>query len=202
STEPGHETESEPVTSTSHPEAPPPPPMAAAEPSILDDHAAAAEPSILDDHARFRAEAQRLARARDWQTLAALTSAAPDASSWARQAETRAALLVDLARIHRDRLGDPGSAEDTFRRLAEKEPAHVEATEFLAARYRERGDWRALYDLRGRAIEATWDPQQRIAWTRECVALATERLHEDDLAALAWERLLGLGDGVEDASAA
>src|SRR5262249_4228391 len=71
-----------------------------------------------------------------------------------------------------------------------------------AARYRERSDWRALYDLRAKAIDATWDPQQRIEWTRECVSLATDRLHEDDLAAQAWERLLRLGDGVEEASAA
>ena len=170
------------------PEEPPPPP-------------AAAEPSILDDHDLFRAEANRLARARDWQTLAGIMSAALDAASWARFAETRAALLVDLARIHRDRLSDPGSAEDTFRRLLEKNPAHPEANQFLAARYRERGDWRALHDLRAGAIDATWDPQQRMEWTRECVSLATERLHEEDLAAAAWERLLRLGDWIEEASA-
>src|SRR4051812_14905226 len=90
--------------------------------------------SVLDDRTRFGAETQRLAPAREWQSLAALTSAALDHSPWARQPETRVALLADLARLYRDRLGDAPSAEDSFRRLVELAPADPEPNRFLAQR--------------------------------------------------------------------
>src|SRR5262249_14009035 len=87
--------------------------------------------SVLDDKTTFRAEAQKLAKAGDWQGLAALTSAALDVSKWAAQVEIRAALLADLARVYRDRLKDLPSAEDQFRRLAEVVPANGDANRFL-----------------------------------------------------------------------
>ena len=80
--------------------------------------------------------------ARDWQKLAALTSDAVDQASWAILPETRAALLVDLARIHRDRLKDIDAAEATFRRLAQVDPGNADAIEFLSERFRSRGDRR------------------------------------------------------------
>ncbi|MSP61341.1 MAG: hypothetical protein EXR72_13550 [Myxococcales bacterium] len=160
------------------------------------------EPSLLNDNTLFRQEAQRLARARDWVKLAAITSAAVDNATWAHLPETRAALLVDLAKIHRDRLNDPGSAEDTFRRLVKLDPSYADAIDYLSGRYRERGDWRALYDLYAAAIEPTWDPNQRLAWTRETVAIATEKLGSTDLAIESWERLWRLGDAIEETSRA
>src|SRR5262249_12069382 len=94
--------------------------------------------SVLDDKTTFRAEAQKLAKARDWQGLAALPAAALDVSKWAAQPEIRAALLADLARVYRDRLRDLPSAEDQFRRLIELVPANSEANRFLGLRWRER----------------------------------------------------------------
>lgn len=164
--------------------------------------AAAESGSVLDDRDAFRREAQRLVRARDWQALAALTGAALDSSRWAQQTEVRAALLGDLARIYRDRLRDLPSAEDHFRRLVEVAPANAEANRFLAQRYRERGDFRPLYDLRLAAVEATWDPTQRLEWTRDAAAIAAGELASDELAIEAWERLWRLGDAQEETARA
>jgi carboxymethylenebutenolidase len=158
--------------------------------------------SVLDDKATFRAEAQKLAKAGDWQGLAALTSAALDVSKWATQSEIRAALLADLARVYRDRLKDLPSAEDQFRRLSELAPANTDANRFLGQRYKEKEDWKALYDLRSRAVEATWDPNQRLEWTREAATVARDRLRADDLAIEAWERLWKLGDAQEETARA
>ncbi|HEX9102027.1 MAG TPA: hypothetical protein VF997_07485, partial [Polyangia bacterium] len=172
--------------------------------AVLDDKAsfAAEVGSVLDDKASFAAEAQRLARAREWQSLAGLTSAALDHSPWAQQAETRVALLTDLARLFRDRLRDLPSAEDQFRRLLALAPADPEPNRFLAQRYREREDWRALYDLRLGAIDATWNPEQRLEWTREAARIATEQLHAEELAIGAWERLWRSGDAQQEAARA
>jgi tetratricopeptide (TPR) repeat protein len=165
---------------------PPPPPVEAG------------DSSVLDDKATFRAQAQTLAKRGDWPGLAALTQAALDVSKWASQPEIRAALLSDLARVYRDRLRDLPSAEDQFRRLVELVPANAEAHRFLAQRFREREDWTALYQLRAKGVEATWDPNQRLEWTREAALVAKERLRSDDLAVEAWERLWALGEAQEE----
>src|SRR5262249_27497236 len=150
----------------------------------------------------FRAEVQRLAQARDWQGGAGLTAAAPDVSKGASQSEVRAPLLSDLARIYRDRLRDLPTGEDCFLKFADVSPAHAEANRFLGQRWRERADWKSLYTLRTKAVEATWDPGQRLEWTREAVAIAREHLHAEDLAIQAWEGLAQLGDAQEEAARA
>jgi tetratricopeptide (TPR) repeat protein len=174
---------------------PPAPPRAAATPE-------SEVGSVLDDKNSFRAQAQKLARSGDWAGLAALTTAALDVSKWATQPEIRAALLADLARMYRDRLRDLPSAEDQFRRLVEVTPANADANRFLAQRYREREDWNALYELREKAVEASWDPNQRLEWTKEAASVANEKLRSEDLAIQAWERLWRLGDAEDEAARA
>jgi tetratricopeptide (TPR) repeat protein len=156
------------------------------------------EATIFNDHGTFRAEVQRLARSRDWQRLAAVTSSALTDASWAKLPEMRASLLEDLARIYRDRLKDPSSAADVFVRLVAESPANPAAIEFLAERYQQNGEWRPLFDLYAAAIEATWDPDQRLAWTRKSVKIATEQLGMNDLVVEAWERLERLGDALDE----
>ena len=106
-------------------------------------------------------------------------------------------MLADLARIYRDRLKDPAAAEEAYRRLAQADPANADAMDFLSACYREREDWRALHALYGAAVDATWDPDQRLDWTRQAAAIADERLRSVDLAIAAWERLYRLGEPAE-----
>lgn len=163
--------------------------------------AVANEPTILEDHDLFRRESAALVRSREWQQLAGMIGAAIDGATWLTTPETRAALLRDLAGIYRDRLGDAPAAEDVFRRLLEVDPAHSEAIAFLDERYRERKDWRALYDVLAASVEPTLDPKLRLERTREMVAIASERLRSIDLVIDAWERLFRLGDAQEEAEA-
>jgi tetratricopeptide (TPR) repeat protein len=125
-----------------------------------------------------------------------------DTAAWAKPNEVRTTLLADLARIYRDRLNDIASAELQFRKLRDLVPNHPEALDFLTQRYRERADYRALYDLRAGAIEAAWDPQQRLEWTREAAAIAADQLRSPDLVIDAWERLFRLGDAEDVAASA
>ena len=149
----------------------------------------------------FRRESQRLARARDWKKLAELTAGALD-QAWAAAPELRATLLADLGRIQRDRLADPAAAEKSFAALVRIEPAHVDGFAFLAEAYEGRGAWRELYDLHLAAVEATWDPNERLKWTRRAVQIAEERLLSAELSVEAWERLAKLGDAVEETTRA
>lgn len=204
---------SEPLSPTPPPPAPPPPAAtprpapAAAAPAHSHAHvqAPAAQTSggsVIDKKETFREAAARLARTRDWTALATLIRSALDGASWATQPEARGNLLADLARVYRDRLHDPASTETEFRRLREVAPSHPEALDFLVRRYKERGDWRALFDLRTTAVEGTWDPRQRLEWTRDAAKIAAEQLHSPDLVIEAWERLFRLGDAEDDAARA
>ena len=164
--------------------APPPPPAEEAEVSV-----------------EFRRESQRLARARDWKKLAELTTSALD-EPWASTREIRATLLADLGRIQRDRLNDVVAAEKSFTALLHIEPAHVDGFEFVAQAHELRSEWRKLYDLLLGAVEATWDPGERLSWTRRAVGIAEGRLLSAELSIEAWERLAKLGDAVEETTSA
>ena len=183
-------------------------PSAAARPASAEARPAAAPASQSGsgnegrERETFNRDAQRLANARDWNALANLMRGAIDGAGWAKPTEVRTTLLADLARIYRDRLNDIASAELQFRKLRDLVPNHPEALDFLTQRYRERGDYRALYELRAGAVEATWDPQQRLEWTREAAGIAADQLHSPDLVIDAWERLFRLGDAEDVAAAA
>ncbi len=147
----------------------------------------------------FRRVSQQLARARDWKQLAEVTINALQ-QSWSQPPEARSTLLADLGRLQRDRLGDQAAAERTFQQLVLIEPANVDGFAFLVDVYESRGAWRPLYDLHVAAVEATWDPKERLSWTRRAVQIAEERLLSSELSIEAWERLAKLGDAVDETS--
>lgn len=150
--------------------------------------------SWLSDVAQLQREAQRLARAGRWRDLPALYGHALRHAVYA-SGVTRGVLLLELAQLYRDRLGDAAQAEQVFAALAAQHPANAEALAYLAALYEQRHDWDALYALYFAAVEATWDPHQRLEWTRQAESIATSRLGEVDLAIAAWAQLWRLGDG-------
>ena len=157
------------------------------------------EGTWLSDYSAFKNETQSLARQGQWQTLAAVTGHALMHAPYS-DSHTRPGMLLDLARIYRDRLGDDARAEEAFALLARMEPANGEALSFLVEHYQQRGEWGAIYDLYVCAVEATWDPHERLSWTHMAAALADEKLNDVSLAILAWEHLWRLGDAVEDAA--
>ncbi len=144
----------------------------------------------------FRDEALKLARAKRWRRLAATTAHACVHAPYSRGG-TRTAMLLDLARIYRDRLKDSDLAEEAFRAAALAEPENAEAIAFLSERFEERGDFRAMYELYHHAVESTWDPDDRLAWTQRAAQIANDRLRDLSLATAAWEQLWALGDAGE-----
>ena len=145
----------------------------------------------------FRDEALKLARAKRWRRLAATTAHACVHAPYSRGG-TRTAMLLDLARIYRDRLKDSDLAEEAFRAAAVGEPENAEAISFLSERFEDRGDFRAMYELYHQAVESTWDPDDRLAWTRNASRIANERLRDLTLSTAAWEQLWSLGDAGEE----
>ena len=141
----------------------------------------------LNNYSIFRAVTQKLARIGGWQKLASVTGHALINAPYST-GETRAALLLDLARIYRDRLNDEKRAEESFAALVKADPASAEALAYLAEVYQARGDWGSIYDLNLAAVDASWDRNERLAWTREAAEIATEKMNKIDLAIKAWER--------------
>ena len=147
----------------------------------------------------FRAEVQRLARAKRWRRVAAVTAHAVMHAPYSTGG-TRVAMLLDLARIYRDRLKDSDRAQEAFAAVAAIESENAEALAYLVDAFEASGDDLALYDLYYAAVESTWDPQDRLTWTKACASIATDRLNDPALATRAWEQLWRLGDAEETSS--
>ncbi|MCC6747446.1 MAG: hypothetical protein IT371_07300 [Deltaproteobacteria bacterium] len=173
----------------------------AIEPLPLDQTLLEGEESWLGDYQVFKTVTQRLARMGEWRRLAAVTGHTLVRAEYAT-GTTRTALLLDLARMYRDRLADELRAEQAFAALAKDDPASAEALDYLTDRYQRQGAWEAIYDLYQSAVEATWDPNDRLEWTRRSASLATERIGQVELAIKAWEHLWQLGDAIDEASRA
>ena len=169
------------------------------EPLPLDKPLPEGDNTWLTKYQIFKAVSQKLARLGDWRKLAAVTGHALIHAPYAERM-TRTGMLLDLARIYRDRLKDEKRAEEAFAVLAKEDPSNAEALTYLIETYEKRGDWGAVYDLYLNAVEATWDPKERLSWTRQAAELALGKLNNPGLAIQAWEHLWHLGDAVEEAS--
>jgi tetratricopeptide (TPR) repeat protein len=171
----------------------PPPPFAT--PSMMppprqyDDSAPA-----LNSYQDFRRETTRLARTRDYRSIAALHESALAHATWATSDDMQINLLLDLAKLYRDRIIDHEHAQDAFERLIARRPGHNEAMEYLREAYETKGDMRRLHDLFASAVDTEWSPERRIELTRSAARIALDHLEDPSTAARDWERLLDLGD--------
>lgn len=171
----------------------PPPPFAT--PSMMPppkeyDEGAPALASYQD----FRRETHRLARTRDYRSIAALHESALQVAVWAMQDDVYINLLLDLAKLYNDRLTDGAQAQYAFERLIHRRPGHHEAMEFLKEAYEAQGDMRKLHDLYASAVDEEWSPERRVELTRSAARIALDHLDDPATAAHDWERLLELGD--------
>ncbi|MCU0691200.1 MAG: hypothetical protein MUF54_07360, partial [Polyangiaceae bacterium] len=181
----------QPETNKLHRSAPPPivgTPSTRA-PKPYDDAAPA-----LASYQAFRNETHRLARTRDYRSIAALHESALETAPWADTDELVIKLLLDLARLYRDRIADRDRARYAFERLVARRPGHRESMGFLTEEYEARGDMRSLHDLYARAVDEEWSPDRRVELTRTAARIALDHLGDAVLAATDWERLLELGD--------
>jgi hypothetical protein len=100
-------------------EAPPPPPVASKRRTSIPPPSKSyktGSPALASNHA-FRAETTKLARAKDFRTVASLIEAALDNAPWAQAEDVSMGLVLDLARLYRDRLPDRARAQEAFERV-------------------------------------------------------------------------------------
>ena len=180
---------------------PPPPPVAPIEepparpaPMSAGSRAYAKGAPALANQNTFRAENMRLARTRDYKGIAALHESALAVAPWAGADEVRATLLLDLARLYRDRISERAQAQLAFEALIEARPGHEEAMKFLSEAYEEQGNHSGLHKLYAQAVEQEWSPERRLELTGKAARIALDQLKDPQLAARDWERLLELGE--------
>ena len=153
-----------------------------------------ADAPALASYNAFRQETHRLARTRDYRTIAELHESALSQAAWAQSEDVNIGLLLDLARLYRDRLPDRARAQQAFERLIAQRPGHEEAMKFLVEVYENQGNMLALHNLYAHAVDEEWGPDRRIELTRNAARIALDHLKDPKTAARDWERLLELGD--------
>ncbi len=105
---------------------------------------------------------------------------------------TRARIMLELAALYRDRLGDGDQAAVYLHAVLEIEPENQIALAAYAEHFREKGDWAALADLlefsyeRARVAGATLD--ELLPRLEEIAAVSEKQLGDPERALAAWMR--------------
>ena len=111
----------------------------------------------------------------------------------------RVAVLLELATLYRDRLGDPEQAAVCWHAVLQEDPNHPEALPAYAEHFRTRGDFPALIEL----LEFSFDhargvgrPVEELLERLEEIAVIAERsLGDTERALSAWQRMDELQPG-------
>ncbi|WP_176065004.1 hypothetical protein [Anaeromyxobacter diazotrophicus] len=106
--------------------------------------------------------------------------------------EERIALLIRLARLHEDRLADPGTAARAWERVLELAPQHAVALRALSGLYDRIGRFADLVQVNERLLGTTQDPRAAIALLQRTAEAQEEPLADPDAARLTLERILAL----------
>lgn len=123
----------------------------------------------------------------DWEKLAGLV----ERGLAARAPAERAADLLMLAQVARDRLADRQRGAGYLRRLLSEDPAHPEARKALADHLRDRRDWRGLADLQAAEAERA-EGAERLTRLQELAETCEQQLGDVERANAAWKRLAEL----------
>jgi tetratricopeptide (TPR) repeat protein len=105
---------------------------------------------------------------------------------------TRARIMLELAALYRDRLGDADQAAVYLHAVLELEPENQIALGAYAEHFREKGDWAALADLlefsyeRARVAGAT--TEELLPRLEEIAAVTEKQLGDPERALAAWQR--------------
>jgi tetratricopeptide (TPR) repeat protein len=105
----------------------------------------------------------------------------------------RALIMLELAALYRDRLGDRDQAAVYLHAVLQIDPENQHALAAYAEHFRERGDWAALADLlefsydRVRAAGAPAD--ELIRRLEEIAGVAEKNLSDQERALTAWQRI-------------
>jgi tetratricopeptide (TPR) repeat protein len=105
---------------------------------------------------------------------------------------TRARIMLELAALYRDRLGDADQAAIYLHAVLEIEPENQVALGAYAEHFREKGDWAALADLLEfsyeRARVAGAATEELLPRLEEIAAVTEKQLGDPERALAAWQR--------------
>jgi tetratricopeptide (TPR) repeat protein len=105
---------------------------------------------------------------------------------------TRARIMLELAALYRDRLGDGDQAAVYLHAVLEIEPENQTALAAYAEHFREKGDWAALTDLLEfsyeRARVAGAAVEELLPRLEEIAAVSEKQLGDAERALAAWQR--------------
>jgi hypothetical protein len=118
----------------------------------------------------------------------------------------RVQIMLELAAIYRDRLGDDDQAAVYLHGVLELQPENQIALAAYAEHFREKGDWAGLLDL----LEFYWErervagasPEELLPCLQEIATVAEEQLGDDERALAAWRRVQELAPTFDRASEA
>lgn len=121
----------------------------------------------------------------------------------ASDAGYRKSLLVELASLYRDRLGDREQGAVYLHAILQMDPGNREALQAYADHFRQRGDWKDLADLLDFAVEHAQSggaqPKDLVPRLEEIAAICEGKLADNDRALVVWERINALMPGYERA---
>jgi tetratricopeptide (TPR) repeat protein len=141
----------------------------------------------------------------NWAALVRLYGNALAARPGAREEdETQLGMLLQIGMLYWQRLGDPDSAEEYFRRIRKIQPGHPAVLDFYRAYHPSRGEvgklLQVLRQARKSGPDGGGDEQRALAV--EIARLAEEELGNSDKAIDAWKAILRADPGSADARVA
>ena len=155
------------------------------------------EVSLRDNNA-YRRESRSLLRSQSWEDLVQLMQNVLHYAVWADMPEVRSSILTELAGIYLDKLSNVEKARETYQQLLRESPSDASALEFMEGEYRKAGDYKAIHSMYRRVVDATWDSDERIEYTRRASEIAEKELHQVELSVSDWEHLWSIGETGEE----
>jgi tetratricopeptide (TPR) repeat protein len=152
----------------------------------LDDPARALDALTAGQAAGDHREEIYEASARLAERLERWTICAASLTSWAAvvpEAELRAEVLVEAARVFIDRLGDPSAAQQVLAQIFDLLPEHPRALAILGRVRREGGDHRGAAELYEKSAAGEASPAERARLLTEAGTEVLNHLRDEDRAA-------------------
>ena len=101
-------------------------------------------------------------------------------------------LLVEVAELHEQRLGDPAAAEKVYREILTAEPLHAGAFRALARLFRDSERWKELRGLLEARQARVPEPSERIDLLAQIAEIDETVLDDSDHAMASYEKMLDI----------
>ncbi|MEM7434981.1 MAG: tetratricopeptide repeat protein [Myxococcota bacterium] len=108
----------------------------------------------------------------------------------ARDRQTQVALLLEVADLWVERFGNLNQATTPLEKVVSLQGDHLDALGRLKDIYTKKRKWPSLFNVLAKETELATDPIDRRAKKVEMAELATERLHQHDVAIRLWKEVL------------